>query len=102
VLVGLHKDFDCQVLQLILLASQKTSIDFVCISKKNAYSHRVENACFCEAIHVKVKYSFATYEGRSHARKKHRTRSYEDEQCVKRNVTEVVGEEIILLDKKEA
>jgi single-strand DNA-binding protein len=32
---------------------------------------------------------------------KNRTRSYEDKQGVKRYVTEVVGEEIILLDKKE-
>jgi uncharacterized protein YhfF len=34
--------------------------------------------------------------------KKNRTCSNEDEQGVKRNVTEVVGEEIILLDKKKA
>jgi single-strand DNA-binding protein len=32
---------------------------------------------------------------------KNRTRSYEDKQGVKRYVTEVVGEELILLDKKE-
>jgi hypothetical protein len=39
--------------------------------------------------------------GEAMSRKKNHTRSYEDEQCVKRNVTEVVCEEIILLDKKE-
>lgn len=36
-----------------------------------------------------------------HIEGKNRTRSYEDKQGVKRYVTEVVGEEIILLDKKE-
>jgi len=37
-----------------------------------------------------------------HLEGRNRTRSYEDKQGVKRYVTEVVGEEIILLDKKEA
>jgi single-strand DNA-binding protein len=32
---------------------------------------------------------------------KNKTRSYEDKQAVKRYVTEVVGEQVILLDKKE-
>ena len=36
-----------------------------------------------------------------HVEGKNRTRSYEDKQGVKRYVTEVVGEEIIMLDKKE-
>ena len=36
-----------------------------------------------------------------HLEGKNRTRSYEDKQGVKRYVTEVVGEELILLDKKE-
>lgn len=36
-----------------------------------------------------------------HIEGKNRTRSYEDKQGVKRFVTEVVGEEIIMLDKKE-
>jgi len=36
-----------------------------------------------------------------HIEGKNRTRSYEDKQGVKRYVTEVVGEEIIMLDKKE-
>jgi single-strand DNA-binding protein len=36
-----------------------------------------------------------------HLEGKNRTRSYDDKQGVKRYVTEVVGEELILLDKKE-
>jgi len=36
-----------------------------------------------------------------HVEGKNRTRSYEDKQGLKRYVTEVVGEEIIMLDKKE-
>lgn len=36
-----------------------------------------------------------------HLEGKNRTRSYEDKQGQKRYVTEVVGEQIILLDKKE-
>jgi len=36
-----------------------------------------------------------------HVEGENRTRSYEDKQGVKRYVTEVVGEEIIMLDKKE-
>ena len=36
-----------------------------------------------------------------HLEGKNRTRSYEDKQGVKRYVTEVVGEDLILLDKKE-
>jgi single-strand DNA-binding protein len=36
-----------------------------------------------------------------HLEGKNRTRSYEDKQGTKRYVTEVVGEEVILLDKKE-
>jgi single-strand DNA-binding protein len=36
-----------------------------------------------------------------HIEGKNRTRSFEDKQGVKRYVTEVVGEELILLDKKE-
>lgn len=36
-----------------------------------------------------------------HLEGKNRTRSYEDKQGTKRYVREVVGEEIILLDKKE-
>lgn len=32
---------------------------------------------------------------------KNKTRSYDDKQAVKRYVTEVVGEQVILLDKKE-
>ena len=36
-----------------------------------------------------------------HLEGKNRTRSYEDKQGVKRYVTEVVGEQLILLDKKE-
>jgi len=36
-----------------------------------------------------------------HLEERNRTRSYEDKQGVKRYVTEVVGEEIIILDKKE-
>jgi len=36
-----------------------------------------------------------------HIEGKNRTRSYEDKQGVKRCVTEVAGEEIIMLDKKE-
>jgi single-strand DNA-binding protein len=39
--------------------------------------------------------------GMIHLEGKNRTRSYEDKQGQKRYVTEVVGEEIILLDKKE-
>ena len=35
-----------------------------------------------------------------HLEGKNRTRSYEDKQGVKRYVTEVVGEQLILLDKK--
>jgi single-strand DNA-binding protein len=33
---------------------------------------------------------------------KNKTRSYEDKQGVKRYVTEIIGEELILLDKKES
>ena len=36
-----------------------------------------------------------------HLEGKNRTRSYDDKQGVKRYVTEVVGEQLILLDKKE-
>jgi single-strand DNA-binding protein len=36
-----------------------------------------------------------------HLEGKNRTRSYEDKQGLKRYVTEVVGEDLILLDKKE-
>jgi len=36
-----------------------------------------------------------------HLEERNRTCSYEDKQGVKRYVTEVVGEEIIILDKKE-
>jgi single-strand DNA-binding protein len=39
--------------------------------------------------------------GMVHIEGKNRTRSYEDKQGVKRYVTEVVGEQMILLDKKE-
>lgn len=35
-----------------------------------------------------------------HLEGKNRTRTYEDKQGLKRHVTEVVGEELILLDKK--
>lgn len=30
-----------------------------------------------------------------------RTRSYDDKQGIKRYVTEIIGEEVVLLDKKE-
>ena len=36
-----------------------------------------------------------------HIEGKNRTRSYEDKQGVKRYVTEIIGEQLILLDKKE-
>lgn len=32
---------------------------------------------------------------------KNRTRTYEDKQGIKRYVTEIIGEEVVLLDKKE-
>ena len=36
-----------------------------------------------------------------HIERKNRTRSYDDKQGVKRYVTEIVGEEVVFLDKKE-